>query len=111
MPRPRSLATRRRGGLVVVLVAGALISLASGCGSAAQPASPQASGSTGVAAQQLQAYGCSAEVSTAKPHEVRHCEFELEDGRRFNCSMASFQASAPTADRKSTRLNSSHRCI
>jgi hypothetical protein len=97
MLRPRPLATRRRGGLVVVLVAGALISLTSGCGSAAQPASPRASGPTGVAAQKLQAYGCSAEVSTARPHEVRHCEFELRDGRRFNCNMASFQASAPTA--------------
>ncbi len=50
----------------------------------------------GVTAQRLEAYGCSAEVSTARPHEVRHCEFELRDGRRFNCNMASFQASAPT---------------
>jgi hypothetical protein len=29
-------------------------------------------------------------------HEVRHCEYVLPDGRRFNCNMASFQTSAPT---------------
>jgi hypothetical protein len=45
----------------------------------------------------LEAQSCSAEVSTASPREIRHCEFELKDGRRFNCNMASLKASAPTA--------------
>jgi hypothetical protein len=69
----------------------------SGCGRAAQPTSPRVTGPTGVAEEKLEAQSCSAAVSTASPREVRHCEFELQDGRRFNCNMASFQASAPTA--------------
>jgi hypothetical protein len=97
MSPSRSLARRRRGGLPAVLVASALISLASGCGSAAQPASSRASGPTDVATQKLEAQSCSAEETTSRPGEVRHCEFELQDGRRFNCNMAPFQASAPTA--------------
>src|SRR5664279_3634250 len=97
MPRPRSMAVRPRSGLVAVLVVSFSISLASGCGGAAQPASPRASVPTGAATQKLEAYGCSAEASTASPHEVRHCEFALPDGQRFNCNMTSFQPSTPTA--------------
>jgi hypothetical protein len=81
----------------VLLTASVLISLASGCGGAAQRGSPRATGPTGLAAEKLEAQSCSAQRSTSSPHEVRYCEFELADGRRFNCNMASFQASAPTA--------------
>lgn len=42
---------------------------------------------------------CSASVMSNGSHEVRHCEYVLPDGRRFNCNMASFQASAPTISR------------
>ncbi len=97
MPHPRSMAVRPRSGLVAVLVVSVSISPASGCGGAAQPASPRASGLTGAAAETLEAQGCSAEASTTSPYEVRHCEFELKDGRRFNCNIASLKASAPTA--------------
>jgi hypothetical protein len=87
----------RRSGLVAVRVASVLALLASGCGRAAQPASLRAAGPTGVAAEKLEAQSCSAGVSTASPREARHCEFELADGRRFNCNMAFVQGSAPTA--------------
>jgi hypothetical protein len=97
MRRPRSLVRRLRSGLVAVLVAGIFVSLAGGCGGTAEPASPRATGPSGVAAEKLEAQSCSAQTSTTSPHEVRHCEFELQDGRRFNCNMASFQTSAPTA--------------
>jgi hypothetical protein len=97
MRRPRSLAKRVRSGLVAALVAGILISRASGCGGAAEPAPPTAIGPTGVAAEKLEAQSCSAKTLTDGPHAVRHCEFELPDGRRFSCNMASFPESAPTA--------------
>jgi hypothetical protein len=97
MLRLRSLATTWRDGLIVVLAACASISLANGCGSAARPASSRTSGPTDVVAQKLQAYGCSVEGSNTSPQKVRHCEFELRDGQRFNCNMASLQALVPTA--------------
>jgi hypothetical protein len=97
MRRPRLSAIRLRSGVVAVLAASGLISLASGCGGSGRLASPRATGPTDLAAEKLEAQSCSAQTSTASPHEVRHCEFELPNGRRFECNMASFRASAPTA--------------
>ena len=36
-------------------------------------------------------------MSTGSAHEVRHCEYVLSGGRRFNCDMAYWQTSEPTA--------------
>lgn len=97
MRRPRPSAIRLPSGVVAALAASVLISLAGGCGGSGQLASPRATASAGLAAEKLEAQSCSAQTSTASPHEIRHCEFELPNGRRFKCNMASFRGSAPTA--------------
>jgi hypothetical protein len=45
----------------------------------------------------VEAQSCSAQTSSGSTHEIRHCEFELPNGRRFECNMASFRGSAATA--------------
>ena len=93
MQRPRSFAALLRAGVVAMLVTGAVVLLATACGST-KASSMQAAARP--AAFQSCSASSSASSPTASSHEVRYCEFVLPDGQRFNCKMASFEASAPS---------------
>jgi hypothetical protein len=96
--RPRSLAATLPNGIVAALTTGAVVLLATGCGGPTKVSSAKAAGppAARAVADQLTSQSCSASTSTASSHEIRYCEFVLPGGRRFNCNMASFEASAPT---------------
>jgi hypothetical protein len=99
MRRPRPLAATVLNGVAPILVASMLVLLVSGCDGSTKSSPAQASGPRAVrtVADQLTSQGCSASMSSGSSSTVRYCEFVLPDGRRFNCNMASFQASVPTS--------------
>jgi hypothetical protein len=88
-----SLAAPLLTGVLAMLTTGAVVLLVTGCGST-KASLMQAAGRP--AAFQSCSESSSASSPTASSHEARYCEFVLPDGRRFNCKMASFEASAPT---------------